>query len=259
VDIRIDTKVTAHLSLSFACQKENGRVLTGTFPANITGTMQYGDNLEALAVSLNTVGMMGIKRTHDILSAVSGIPISAGTICSMVKSCAEKFTDTVEQIRTTVISLPLAHFYETGTCVDKKTYWFHNASNEDFTYLTVEEKRGTIGMNSSGVLPDFQGIVVHDCWKFYWSYEAVIHAICCAHLLRELIGVSENHPEQLWADKMKKLLLRMKKVRDKAVDSDKGNLNYYYLNGFYTKYDIIIKESREQNPIKKKQVGKRGR
>jgi transposase len=60
--------------------------------------MQYGDNLEALAISLNTVGMMGIKRTHDILSAVFGIPISAGTICNMVKSCAEKLVNTVAQI-----------------------------------------------------------------------------------------------------------------------------------------------------------------
>lgn len=259
VDIRIDTKITAHQILSFECQKENSRVLTGNFPINITGTMQYGDNLEALAISLNTVGMMGIKRTHDILSAVFGIPISTGTICNMVKSCAGKLVDTVGQIRKTVASLPLAHFDETGTRVDKKTFWFHNASNEDFTYLTVEEKRGTIGMDASGVLPNFQGIAVHDCWKSYWSYEAVTHAICCAHLLRELTGVFENNPEQIWADTMKKLLLRMKKVKAEAVVSGKENLSYYYLHGFDIEYDSIIKEAREQNPIKEKQEGKRGR
>lgn len=259
VDIRIDTKVTAHQVLSFKCQKQNGKVLTGSFPANITGTMQYGDNLEALAVSLNTVGMMGIKRTHDILSAVFGIPISTGTICNMVKSCAEKLVNTVEKIRAKVMSLPIAHFDETGTRVDKKTIWVHNASNEDFTYLTVEEKRGTIGMAASGVLPGFRGIAVHDCWKPYWSYVAVTHAICCAHLLRELTGVSENHPDQPWADKMKKLLLRMKKIRDAAADSDKGNLSYYYLHGFDTAYDSIINEARALNPIKEKQAGKRGR
>jgi transposase len=195
VDIRVDTKVIEHQTISFACQKKNGTVLTGTFSHNITGTMQYGDNLKALAVSLNTVGMMGIKRTHDILSAVFGISISTGTIFSIVKSCASKLVDTVMQIRCAVTSLPVAHFDETGTRVDKKTFWFHNASNEDFTYLTVEEKRGTIGMNASGVLPNFQRIAVHDCWKSYWSYGAVTHAICCAHLLRELTGVSENHPE----------------------------------------------------------------
>ena len=38
------------------------------------------------------------------------------------------------------------------------------------------------------------------------------HAICCAHLLRELNGVIENHPEQTWAVRFKKLLLDMKKV-----------------------------------------------
>lgn len=259
VDIRIDTKVTAHQVLSFACQNENGRILTGDFPTNISGTIQYGDNIEALAISLNTVGMMGINRTHNILSAVFGIPISTGTIYNMVKSCAGKLVDTVEQIRTIVASLPLAHFDETGTRVDKKTFWFHNASNENFTYLTVEEKRGTIGMDASGVLPDFQGIAVHDCWKPYWSYEAVTHAICCAHLLRELTGVSENHPEQVWADKMKRLLLRMKKVKDAAVVSNKENLTYYYLHGFDIEYDSIINEAREQNPIKEKQERKRGR
>ena len=259
VDIRIDTKVTAYQALSFVCQKENGKVLTGAFPDNITGTMQYGDNLEALAVSLNTVGMMGIKRTHDILSAVFGIPISTGTICNMVKSCASKLIDTVEQIRATVTSLPLVHFDETGTRVDKKTYWVHNASNRDFTYLTVEEKRGTIGMEASGVLPNFHGIAVHDCWKSYWSYNVAAHAICCAHLLRELTGILENHPEHLWADKMKKLLLRMKEVRDKSVDSGKENLSYYHLHGFDKEYESIIHEAREQNPIKEKQSGKRGR
>lgn len=259
VDMRIDTKVIAHQTLSFACQKEKGNVLTGDFPANITATMQYGNNLEALAVSLNTVGMMGIKRTHDILSAVFNIPISTGTICSMVKGCAEKLTNTVDKIRTTITSLPLLHFDETGTRVDKKTCWFHNASSADFTYLTVEEKRGTIGMDASGVLPYFQGIAVHDCWKSYWSYNAVTHAICCAHLLRELTGVSDNHPKQYWAEKMKKLLLRMKKVKDKAVDSGKESLSYYYLHGFNAEYDSIINEAREHNPIAEKQPNKRGR
>ena len=217
VDIQIDTKVIAHQTLSFVCQKENEAILTGNFPDNITGTIQYGNNLEALAVSLNTVGMMGVKRTHDILSAVFGVPISTGTIWNMVKSCADKLTDTIEQIRVAVISLPLVHFDETGTRVDKKTCWVHNASNKDFTYLTIEEKRGQIGMNSSGVLPDFDGIAVHDCWKPYWSYSAPTHAICCAHILRELTGVFENYPEQIWSENMKQLLLRMKIVRDKGV------------------------------------------
>ncbi len=44
-------------------------------------------------------------------------------------------------------------------------------------------------------------------------YGFMPYAVCCTHLLRELNGVEENHPEQTWAAKFKKLLLAMKKGR----------------------------------------------
>ena len=259
IDIVVNTMVIQHRALSFRCMKENGIVINGAFPDNVTSTMQYGNNLEALAVSLNTIGMVSIKRTHEILSAVFGIPISTGTIHNMVMGLAGKLANTVEHIRQAVVSSTINHFDETGSRVDKKTMWFHNASNKDYTYLTVSEKRGTEGMDAAGILPDFKGIAVHDCWKPYWRYGDIRHALCCAHLLRELIGVVENQPEQTWPQEMIDLLLRMKEVRDKAVYSGKENLSYYYLHTFDKEYDRIIEEGRIQNPIQEKKPGKRGR
>lgn len=259
VDIVVNTVVTQHCSLSFQCMKENDKIISGAFPDNITSTMQYGNNLEALAVSLNTVGMVSIKRTHEILSAVFNIPISTGTIHSMVMRLAGKLTDTIESIRQAVVSSKLNHFDETGSRVDKKTMWFHNASNGYYTYLTVSEKRGKEGMDAAAILPEFKGIAVHDCWMPYWKYGDIRHALCCAHLLRELIGVAENQPGQTWAQEMINLLLRMKDVRDKAVCSGKENLSYYYLHTFDKEYDRIIEEGRTQNPIQEKKPGKRGR
>lgn len=62
-------------------------------------------------------------------------------------------------------------------------------------YLTINQKRGQVDMDAANVLSHFQGITVHDFWGSYWKYQDVTHAICCAHLLRELNGVIENHPE----------------------------------------------------------------
>ena len=259
VDIVVNTKVIQHRSLSFKCEKEDGKIINGTFPANITSTIQYGDNLEALAVSLNTVGMVSINRTHEILSAVFSIPISTGTIHGMVMSCADKLTDTVEHIRQAVVSSVMGHFDETGTRVDKQTMWFHDASNEKYTHLTISKKRGKVGMDEGGVLPYFSGTAMHDCWKAYWNYGGIRHAVCCAHLLRELTGVAENHPEQTWPKEMSELLLRMKEIRDKAVSSGKEELSYYHLNTFDKEYDRILEDGRTQNPIQEKQQGKRGR
>lgn len=67
------------------------------------------------------------------------------------------------------------------------------------------------GMDAADILPHANGIIVHDCWSSYWKYPNVTHAICCAHLLCELNGVIENHPEQTWAVRFKKLLIDMKK------------------------------------------------
>jgi len=259
VDIQVETKVVAHQILFYECRCRNNTILTGSFPGNITGTMQYGDHLESLVIALNTVGMMGINRTHDLLSAVFGVPISTGTIFSMVKSCGEKLTDTVERIRRTVCDLPHVHFDETGIRVDKTLHWVHNASSDLFTYLSVEIKRGIKGMDSSGVLPDFHGVAVHDCWMSYFKYDDMLHAICNAHLLRELNGVMDNHPDQTWANRMQMLLLRMKKVKDDFMDNDKETLTYYYRRIFCFEYDRIIEEGRNQNPIKDKPPGKRGR
>ena len=206
VDIKVTTTTAAHRTTSYSCPKLNGAIISGSFPSNITSTMQYGDNLEALAIALNTSGMMSLNRTHEILGAVFGIPISAGTVFQMVKECGAKLMPTVNHIRGIVASLPRVHFDETGLRVDKKLHWVHSASNDLYTYLSVETKRGQVGMDASGVLPLFAGLAIHDCWKPFWSYAGITHAVCNAHLLRELAGIKENHPTQVWADAMIKLL-----------------------------------------------------
>jgi len=50
-----------------------------------------------------------------------------------------------------------------------------------------------------GFLPGYIGIAVHDFWMSYFKATKAEHAVCGAHLLRELTGIYENHPEQTWA------------------------------------------------------------
>lgn len=258
VDINVTTSVVAHKTSAYACPKRDGVIISGSFPGNVTSTMQYGDNLEALAIALNTSGMMSLNRTHEILGAVFGVPISTGTIFQMVKGCGDKLISTVHHIRDVVAALPRVHFDETGLRVAKSLHWVHSASNNLYTFLSVETKRGQAGMDASGVLPRFTGIAIHDCWKPYWRY-IISHAICNAHLLRELIGILDNHPDQIWAIWMLKHLLRMKKTRDRFVEKGKECLSPYYLQLFSAAYDQIIEKARNMNPIEDKPLGKRGR
>lgn len=259
IDAVVTVDVTAHNLIEVCRCPLHGGVKAGAFPENIKATVQYGKNLQAMTVAFNTVGAVSINRTHEILSSVFNIPLATGTIKNMVSRCAESLKDTYERIRLTMTALGLLHCDETGTRVDGKTCWVHVASDQDYTYLTINQKRGQIGMDAADVLPHAHGIIVHDCWGSYWKYQDVTHAICCAHLLRELNGVIENHPEQTWAVRFRKLLLDMKKVRDKALLSDKDEVSYYHRNRFDMEYDAIIKTAYEENPLPETPAKKRGR
>lgn len=87
-----------------------------------------------------------------------------------------------------------------------------------------------------------------------------MHAICCAHLLRELTGVEENHPEYTWPTKFKELLLDMKKVRDRKAEAGDMALSYYYRRKFGKLYDETIETAYTETPVpESKSTKKRGR
>lgn len=257
VDAVVTVNITEHQSLEIPVCMIHGDTSRGEFPADIKATVQYRP--QALSVSLNTVGAVSVKCIHEILSGVFNIPISTGTISSMVKRCADCVTDTVSKTKQKMTVSGLGHFDETGTRVDKKLWWVHDASNCEYTYLDISPKRGFTGMEQCGVRTEFQGIAMHDCWASYWDYPAIQHAVCCALLLRELVGTSENHPEQTWAPAFINLLLEMKKAREKAAGIGKESLSYYHYHKFDKKYEELIKMARQENPLPETTGKKRGR
>jgi len=258
IDAAVDVKITAHKTLVINCPL-NGITEQGIFPENIKAPVQYGENLQALAVALNTIGAVSINRTHEILSNVFNIPLSTGAISAMVSRCAAGLEDIVALIGEKVAGSPIANYDETGTRVDGKTMWVHNASNAGYTHLSIHEKRGTEGMEAGGVLPKFSGIAVHDCWAPYWKYTEIDHAVCCAHLLRELVGVEENRPQQKWATAFKELLLAMKAAKEKAIARGEKGLSRYYYDKFKLLYERIIAHAQRKNPVCESTEKKRGR
>ena len=251
IDAVVTVNVVEHQLLEIPICMLHGDTRKGSFPNDVKATVQYGENLQALSVALNTVGAVSVKRTHEILSGVFNIPIATGTISNMVKRYADAVSETVNRIKQKITESGLGHFDETGTRVDKKLWWVHDASNSEFTYLDISPKRRHLGMEQCGVLPSFHGIAM--------NYKDCRHAVCCAHLLRELTGLTENYPEQKWAAAFIDLLLAMKKVKDKAVEAGKESLSYYHYHKFDKQYDELIEQARKENPLPETTEKKRGR
>lgn len=244
----VTTKVIEHQRVVVTecpCSQES---LSGEFPAAIKAHIQYGDGMTVLAGMLSTFGAVSLNRIHVLLSSLLNVRISTGTISAMVERCAVKLKPTMEQVKEILAKAQVVNFDETGLSADGKLHWVHNSSNGEYTYQTIDEKRGSDGMNGNGVISGFDGIAVHDCWASYWKFEGVTHAICCAHLLRELNGIKELEPAMTWPEKFAKLLLKMKETQEKAKNDGKTALETEKITEFERQYDEIMATAQTECP-----------
>jgi transposase len=125
----------------------------------------------------------------------------------------------IDAIVTALIAADVAHFDGTGFRVAGKLAWVHSASSGKFVLVTVHGRRGRQGMDAAGVLQAFAGIACHDAWAPYDGYDGVAgHALCGAHLLRELTAVTETGTadDVIWARQAIDALLELKQAADAA-------------------------------------------
>ena len=204
VNVVVKTKVTEHQVLAInECKCGCLKGTKGEFPTELKAYVQYGNSFAVLASMLSTYGAVSYNRIATMIRNLTGVSLSEGTLTTMVKRCSLKIDGALDKIKETLQGSKVVHFDETGVRVNGETLWVHNSSSEKFTYLTINQKRGYDGMLDNGVLPEFQGIAVHDCWSSYFKYMNAEHAICCVHLLRELNGIIENEKNQTWATNLR--------------------------------------------------------
>lgn len=258
VDIIVKTDVVEHQVFRMNGCSKHGGMHRGEFPEGVNAYIQYGQNLSSLLVNLSMDGMSA-DHLHKTIGRMFDIPLSTGTIINKLEKCAGLVSPLMDRIKEKIVHGPVAHFDETGIRVDGRTKWVHSSSNRDFTYLTLSEKRGKDGMDENGVLPDFKGIAVHDCWKAYWRYFEATHAICAVHILRELVGVIENHPHQRWAKMFRDMLHELYRLKKSYADCGRTRLDTCYLDYYSLKYDEIIGIARKENPPPLQTEIKRGR
>ena len=258
IDAVIKTEVVQYEKCRVVNCPRHGWTRDGQFPEGVNGPVQYGENLQALVVSLNTVGAVSISRTHEILSNVFSVPLSEATIKSMVSRCAKRLGCAISEIAAHLTNSDVCNADETGVRVDKKLHWAHVLCNGSYTLININPKRGWAAMEDIGYLLEFHGILIHDCWAPYWKHPGdITHALCCAHLLRELTGIEENHPEYTWPTKFKGILLEMKKARDLKACEGHMELSPYYQRKFSRLYDETIETAYSETPIPEPKPGKK--
>jgi transposase len=164
-----------------------------------------------------------------VMGTVFGAPMAPGTVAAMATRAAGGLGEFEDAVRARIAAADVAGFDETGFRVAGRLVWVHCAQTEKYSLITVHPKRGREAMDAAGVLPAFAGTAVHDAWAPYDTYSTAGHALCAAHLLRELVAATETGTEGKYGSKAMAaqvidVLLRLKNLAEHAhaagCDSD---------------------------------------
>jgi transposase len=188
-------------------------------PDGVTAPVQYGPRIMGTGIYLWHGQFLSRARACRALAEMFGCAPSPGALAAATRRTAGLIAPALAAITRHLISEAVVHFDETGFRTAGKLAWVHSASRGKFVLVTVHAKRGKDGMTAAGVLPFFAGIAVHDAWKPYDTFENVEgHALCGAHVLRELVAVTETGTDldKAWAQQAIDALLALDEAAEAA-------------------------------------------
>ena len=233
-----------------------GTLVTAAFPFGVSAPAQYGPAMQAAMAYLNVRQVIPCVRTVEILQDLFGHRPSAGSVVQAVAQCAARLAPAVDEIRHHLTQARLLHADETGVRCEGKTQWLHVVSNATHTLYTYSAKRGIEGIAAGQVLPNYQGILVHDFWAAYDTLDCQ-HSRCNAHLLRELTAcVESGHP---WAQSLIAALLAIKQAADSARANGEKIIPAAHRKRLQADYDNWVGIGLQAHPEQQKPPGKSGK
>lgn len=235
-----------------------GQVTMAQVPAGVGAPTQYGPGVRALGTYLLAGQYLPLARTAELLTELVGAPISAGSLACWYTGAADALDSFDQVVRDGLARAPVLGADETGIRLDGALAWVHAARTEDLTRYTVSPRRGVEGMTAAGVLPALakDTVLVSDFWAPYWSFD-VLHAVCGAHLGRELVAAAEVPGQAGWAEAMDRLLVEINRTTGRARDAGAHALAPALLGSYRRRYHELVEAGWAANP--QHRPGQRGK
>ena len=241
-------KVTEHRLLVLRC-KRCGKRTQGEFAGSVRSGVRYGPGVKARVLYLQQYQLLPYQRTAEAMRDLFGCRLSAGTVANIVRECADALVETELKIKRGLRRSSVLHADETGLRVEKRGQYIHVASSDRLTHYAYDSRRGKAAMDEVGIIPSYRGTLVRDGWWSYDYYNRCRHALCGAHILRELTFFVElDERQKAWAEQLKELLLEMKAAVERAREAGEQRLGAEEQAVLLNRYDELVSNGLAANP-----------
>lgn len=243
------TEHRAHYKTCGCCHQ----VSQAELPSYASNHAVYGPNLRAMVVYLMGYQMLPYERCVELLEAMFGIRPSVGTLDNILSQADQNLDEFMEQVGIVLQQTDVAGFDETVVRAENAQRYVHVARSDQHTLFHLG-RRDYQTMNQMGILTDFKGIAVHDRYANYFGYDCQ-HALCNAHLLRDLQAVIDRYPKEdgdksRWAEHLQALLRKMNQAVKRAKEQGKTEFSASHLAQYRQRYRYLIEQGMAQHPAK---------
>lgn len=238
-------EVTEHRAETKHCPTCNADV-SASFPANVTAPVQYGERLLAFLAYLRDQHFVASERVSQFCADIFGHDVGEQTTQDAETTAYENLAGFQTQVKTLLPSAKVLNGDETGLRVEGKLQWVHALGSRLLTWYGLHARKGREAIAHFAILTRFHGRLIHDCLSSYFDLPC-LHGLCNAHLLRELTFLFENL-HQVWADKMRRLLLDMNERVNELKALGRTRLSHAERASWLRRYKALLAEGYAANP-----------
>ena len=201
------------------------KIVRQKIPVNLKEDNQYGNNVQATALTLANIGNVPMNKTRKIISGLTmnEIDLSEGYMAKLQKRAALKLTKFIEDLKFYITHLNLVYWDDTVIMINTKRGCMRFYGNEDVALYCAHMQKNKAGLDKDNILSLLSSttIVEHDHNIVNYNEEySFINAECCQHLNRDLQKVKTNIPNRTWSIKMKDLFCEYDHKRKLLIEQN---------------------------------------
>ena len=167
-----------------------GKPVLAGLPEGVSGSA-FGPRLEAHIATLAGVFRLSRRQVAQIVEEVFGCPISVGGVDAAIMRMSAILADPWEQLRKFVREAEVVHADETTWNVSGRQHWLWLGAATFAACYRIDPHRSQAAAKEL-LGENFGGFVVSDRYAGYHFLDILQQQLCWAHVIRQLVEVSER-------------------------------------------------------------------
>lgn len=228
------------------------KIVRKNIPANLKEDNQYGNNVQATALTLLNIGNVPMNKVRKIICGltINEINLSEGYIAKLQKRATSKLEQFIIDLKFYITHLNLLYWDDTVIMINKNRSCMRFYGNEDVALYCAHMQKNKDGLDKDNILNllSENTVVEHDHNKVNYNEEySFINAECCQHLIRDLQKVKTNIPNRTWSIKLKELFQEYDHKRNVLISEKKDYFSEDEFNEFVSKINQFLLLGTEEN------------